>query len=187
MAPIRSASRPANSSWTDSATWKRLAEVQASPMLRILASSAPSTAASRSASSKTRKGALPPSSIDTFSTLSAAAAISERPTSVEPVKDSLRSRPSLMSGPVVGPDEEVVMMLKTPPGSPASSSVWPSASIDSGVCFAGFMTTVQPAATAGPTLRVPMAIGKFQGVIMSDGPTGCFITSTLLVPLANCL
>jgi hypothetical protein len=25
---------------------------------------------------------------------------------------------------------------------------------------------VQPAATAGPILRVPMAMGKFQGVIM---------------------
>ena len=49
------------------------------------------------------------------------------------------------------------------------------------------MTAVQPAASAGPALRVPIAIGKFQGVIISDGPTGCFITSTRLVPLANCL
>ena len=39
---------------------------------------------------------------------------------------------------------------------------------------------------AGPSLRVPIAIGKFQGVIMSVGPTGCFITSTRLVPFANC-
>ena len=42
------------------------------------------------------------------------------------------------------------------------------------------MTTVQPAATAGPTLRVPIAIGKFQGVIIRLGPTGCFITRTRL-------
>ena len=41
-----------------------LAAVQAWPMLRILASIAPFTAASRSASSKTRNGALPPSSIE---------------------------------------------------------------------------------------------------------------------------
>ena len=34
---------------------------------------------------------------------------------------------------------------------------------------------------------MPIAIGKFQGVIMSVGPTGCFITITRLVPLANCL
>ena len=56
-------------------TWKRFAAVHASPMLRILARTAPSTAASRSASSKTRKGALPPSSIETRSTWGAAAAI----------------------------------------------------------------------------------------------------------------
>ena len=65
-------------------------------------------------------------------------------------------------------------MLNTPPGRPASSSTWPSASIDSGVSCAGFITIVQPAAIAGPTLRVPIAIGKFQGVIIRQGPTGCF-------------
>ena len=96
------------------------------------------------------------------------------------MKESLRSRVSSISGPVVPPESEVVTMLKTPPGSPHSSRIWPRASIDSGVCLAGFITTVQPAATAGPTLRVPIAIGKFQGVIISDGPTGCFITSTRL-------
>ena len=37
--------------------------------------------------------------------------------------------------------------------------------IDSGVCCAGLMTIVQPAAIAGPILRVPIAIGKFHGVI----------------------
>ncbi len=186
-APIFSASRFVNSSRTDSATWKRFAEVQASPMFRIFASSAPSTAASRSASSKTRNGAFPPSSIDTFSTFLADASISERPTSVEPVKDSFRSRPSSISGPVVLPDDDVVRMFTTPPGSPASSRICARASIESGVCCAGFTTLVQPAAIAGPSLRVPIAIGKFQGVIISVGPTGCFITSTRLVAFANCL
>ena len=32
---------------------------------------------------------------------------------------------------------------------------------------------VQPAASAGPILRVPIASGKFQGVIARLGPTGC--------------
>ncbi len=59
--------------------------------------------------------------------------------------------------------------------------------MESGVCCAGFITIVQPAAIAGPTLRVPIAIGKFHGVIIRLGPTGCFITSTRLVPFANCL
>ena len=98
MAASRSARRPVNSSATDSWTWNRLADVQASPMLRILAITAPSTAASRSASSKTTNGALPPSSIETCSTWSAAWASSPLPTSVEPVKDSFRSRGSVSSG-----------------------------------------------------------------------------------------
>ena len=130
---------------------------------------------------------MPPSSIDVLSTFCAEAAIKLRPTSVDPVKLSLRRRGSSMSGPVVLLEEEVVRMLKTPPGRPPSSRICPRASIESGVCCAGFMTIVQPAAMAGPTLRVPIAMGKFHGVIIRLGPTGCFITSTRLVPLANCL
>ena len=42
---------------------------------------------------------------------------------------------------------------------------------------------VQPAATAGPILRVPMASGKFHGVIISVGPTGCFIVNSRVAPL----
>ena len=155
-------------------------------MFLIFASSAPSTASSRLASSNTRNGAFPPSSIDTLSTFFADASISERPTSVEPVKDSLRRRGSSISGPVVLPDEEVVKMFTTPAGRPASSRIWASASMHSGVCEAGLTTLVQPAAIAGPSLRVPIAIGKFQGVIISVGPTGCFITIARLVPFANC-
>ena len=71
----------------------RLAAVHASPMLRILAAIAPATASSRSASSKTMNGALPPSSIDVRRTFSAHCASSTLPTSVEPVNDSLRAQP----------------------------------------------------------------------------------------------
>ena len=54
--------------------------------------STPATATSRSASSKTRIGALPPSSIDVFLIVCApTAASSSRPTSVEPVKVTLRT------------------------------------------------------------------------------------------------
>ena len=56
------------------------------------------------------------------------------------------------------------MTLRTPGGSPDSSRIWASASIDSGVFCAGLITIVQPAATAGPILRVPIAMGKFHGV-----------------------
>ena len=174
----------ANSSATDAATWNRLADVQASPTLRIFASIAPSTAASRSASSKTMNGALPPSSIDIFRTCSAPDFMSSRPTSVDPVKDSLRSRGSLMSGSIVLPLDFAVTTFSAPPGRPASSRIFASMNMESGVCLAGLMTDVQPAAMAGPILRVPMAMGKFQGVMNRQGPTGWRMTMTRPVPLS---
>jgi hypothetical protein len=96
----------------------------------------------------------------------------------------LRVRGSRISGSITDPDDELVITLSTPSGSPASSRICASASIDSGVWEAGFITIVQPAATAGPILRVPMAMGKFHGVISTDGPTGCFITSVRPCPFA---
>jgi hypothetical protein len=46
------------------------------------------------------------------------------------------------------------------------------ASAVSGVSLAGLSTTVQPAASAGPILRVAIAAGKFQGVMKTHTPTG---------------
>jgi hypothetical protein len=117
------ASLSVNSSATDPATWNRLAAVHASPMLRILAITAPSTAASTSASANTRNGALPPSSIEVRSSPWADCSTSVRPTSVEPVKVSLRSRGSEMIGFETSADDEDVTMLSTPAGSPASSKI----------------------------------------------------------------
>jgi hypothetical protein len=161
---------------------KRFAAVHASPMFRILASTAPSTARSRSASPNTRNGALPPSSIDTFSTCCADCSISLRPTPVDPVKVSLRSRGSAMIGADTAPDAVVGMTLTTPGGRPASVRIEARVNVVSGVCAAGLMTTVHPAANAGPILRVPIASGKFQGVIAKTGPTGCFMVSNRVPP-----
>ena len=108
--------------------------------------------------------------------------MSVRPTSVEPVKDSLRVRGSLMSGSMTAPEERAVMTLSTPPGSPTSSRICASMIIESGVCLAGLTTIVHPAAIAGPILRVPMASGKFHGVMNTHGPTGCLRVSTRPVP-----
>ncbi|MNT98075.1 hypothetical protein D3C72_2405730 [compost metagenome] len=36
---------------------------------------------------------------------------------------------------------------------------------------------VQPAARAGPALRVIIALGKFHGVIAATTPIGCLITT----------
>ena len=52
----------------------------------------------------------------------------------------------------------------------------------SGVSSAGLSTTVQPAASAGPILRVAIAAGKFQGVISSETPIGAWPTSMRLAP-----
>ena len=182
IAAILAANLAENSSATLSWTRNRLAAVQASPMLRILAIIAPSTAASTSASSKTRKGALPPSSMETRKSCSADCSTSARPTGVDPVKVSLRSRASRIRGSMTSPVRVVVMRLTTPAGTPHSVSRSTRASMDRGVCLAGLTTMVQPAARAGPILRVPIASGKFQGVIINVGPTGCFIVSNLVAP-----
>ena len=95
---------------------------------------------------------------------------------------SFRSRGSRISGSITLPLLLVVTTLSTPSGSPASRSRSASAYIDSGVCAAGLTTIVQPAATAGPILRVPIASGKFHGVIISAGPTGRFIVISRVAP-----
>src|SRR5690606_35062148 len=124
-----------------------------------------------SASSKTMNGALPPSSSESFLIVSADWRSRMRPTSVEPVNDTLRTVGFVhISSPIFDDCEPVTTMLKTPGGKPACSASSTSASADSGVAPAGFATTVQPAAKAGATLRVIIAIGKFHGVIAAQTP-----------------
>src|SRR5699024_5444842 len=45
-----------------------------------------------------------------------------------------------------------------------------------GVSLAGFVIIVQPAASAGATLRAIIAPGKFHGVMRPHTPIGCLIT-----------
>ena len=144
-------------------------------MFRYFDAIAPSTAASRSASSNTMNGALPPSSSESFLIVPAHCAISTLPIAVDPVNDSFRTTGFAVSSPPIsaaGP----VMTLKTPLGKPARSASSASASAENGVCDAGFSTTVQPAASAGPAFRVIIASGKFQGVMHATTPTGCLMT-----------
>ena len=157
----------------------RLAEMQVWPELRNLQSSAPATASSRSASSKTMNGALPPSSSDTFFTCPAHCAISSLPTSVEPVKPSLRtSGLDVISAPIAGASSALpVTIAKTPGRQAGLSASRASASAESGVCSAGFSTIVQPAASAGAALRVTIAAGKFHGVMPAVTPTGSLVTT----------
>src|SRR4051794_40423799 len=117
-----------------------------------------------------------------LTTDSAAVASSRRPTSVEPVNDSLRTRGSSTIAATTAPAVRVVTQFTTPAGTPASSRMPTIASAVSGVSVAGFRTTVQPAASAGPILRVAMAAGKFHGVTRTATPIGCRSTRILLVP-----
>ena len=172
-APIRSAKRAANSSATEAWTRNRLAEVQASPMLRILASIAPSTAASRSASPKTMKGALPPSSIETRSSCSEAWATSTLPTAVEPVKVSLRSRASRMIGSHTPPESVVVTTLSTPGGSPTSSISAASASMVSGRLVGGLDHHRAAGRDGGADLAGAHREGEVPGRDHQRGPDGC--------------
>jgi hypothetical protein len=121
------------------------------------------------------KGALPPSSIETFLTVEAHWRIRVLPTSVDPVNENLRtSGLSVNSSPTLR-ESVVVRTLNTPAGTPASSASTASASADRGVSEAGLMTTGQPAASAGPALRVIIALGKFHGVTMPTTPTLCLM------------
>ncbi len=104
--------------------------------------------------------------------MSAAVCSSIRPTSVEPVNDSFRTRGSASIAPTSGPGFWVGSTLTTPSGTPASERIAATASADSGVSLAGLSTTVQPAASAGPILRVAIAAGKFHGVTSTATPTG---------------
>ena len=66
-----------------------------------------------------------------------------------------------------------VKTLITPAGKPARCANSASASAERGVCSAGLITIVQPAAIAGAIFRVIIAIGKFHGVIAAHTPMGC--------------
>ncbi len=109
---------------------------------------AAAAAASRSASAKTMLALLPPSSRVTRLSWSAALRMIPWPTSVDPVKQTLRTSGWLVNR---SPTTEPLpgRTVKTPSGMPASSASSPSRIAVSGVSSAGLRTTVLPAASAG--------------------------------------
>mmetsp|Transcript_14331 Transcript_14331/g.38675 ORF Transcript_14331/g.38675 Transcript_14331/m.38675 type:complete len:291 (+) Transcript_14331:332-1204(+) len=180
--------RAANSSRTDSWTSTRLVATQACPALRTLEAMSARVATSRSASAKITNGALPPSSSPRRFTVGAHWARSFLPTPVEPVKERRRTRSSSQKVEPTSGDWalEHVTTLASPAGAPASSRSSSRARAERGVLSAGFTTAVHPAARAGATLRVIMALGKFHGVMAATTPMGCFTTSRRLSPLGAC-
>ena len=162
------------------------------PALRNLFAITPLIAVSKSASSKTMKGALPPNSIDTFFMVSAALRTKVLPTPVEPVNEILRtSLLAIITSLIASVSPETA--FNTPSGTPAFCASASNAKAHSGVSLAGLIKPVQPAASAGPNLRVNIANGKFHGVIAATTPTGSRVahmrepgfTGGIISPLAR--
>src|SRR6185437_14856153 len=112
---------------------------------------------------------LPPSSSEQRTKLLAAASPTMRPTSVEPVRETARTSGLLSSGPPMR-EPKPVTMLTTPLGRPASASARTKLNTESGVSCAGLMTQVLPATIAGNSFQEGIAMGKFQGVIITHTP-----------------
>ncbi len=120
------------------------------------------------------KGALPPSSSATFFTVVAHWAISCLPTAVEPVKENFRTSGfDVNSSPTSRERVVVIDVEHARPACRRARPVRPAPGPRAASRPAGLITKVQPAASAGATLRVIMALGKFHGVIAPTTPIGC--------------
>lgn len=97
---------------------------------------------------------------DPFLMVSAHWLISKRPMGVEPVKLNLRTSGWPVScAPMAGASP--VTMFNTLPGCLHRCASSARASAENGVSLAGLTTMVHPAASAGATLRVIIAAGKY--------------------------
>ena len=88
----------------------------------------------------------------------AAAAITLRPTGVDPVNVTTSTSRWPASAVPTSPPAPV-MTLKTPSGRPASVASRARVSVVSGVSSAGLMTTLHPAARAGSTFHTAICSG----------------------------
>ena len=144
---------------------------QSWPALSKTAYGAVAAAFAMSASANTMLALLPPSSRVTRFTWSAQPAMIRLPTSVEPVKQTLRTSGCVTNrSPTIDPLPGIT--VNTPSGRPASSASSPSRIAVSGVISAGFRTTVLPAASAGAKPQPAIGIGKFHGTMTPTTPSG---------------
>src|SRR5207248_9939914 len=148
-----------------------LVAVQRWPVVPNDPQRAPSTAKSKFASSSTIIGFFPPSSSEQCLKLLAAVVPIVLPTALDPVNEIARtSGCSSMGAPASWPNP--VMMFTTPFGTPASARVRTRLKVESGVSCAGLITQVSPQTRAGSSFQDGIAMGKFQGVIIPQTPTG---------------
>ena len=167
--PAFSVSASVYSSETDSWTMCRPAAKQTWPWNWNDENAPADAAASRSASSRTMKALLPPSSSETFFSRAPASSPTRRPATVDPVKEISETFGSVTSAsPTSAPPTTI---WSSPSGSPASrktaSNIAPPMT---GVCGSGFMTTALPSASAGATTRIPSTLGEFHGVMAPTTP-----------------
>src|SRR5579884_1675484 len=149
----------------------RLVAVQRWPVVPKPPQSAPSMARSRFASSSTIMGFLPPSSNEQCLKVLAVVVPMVRPTALDPVNETARtSGCSSIGPPASGP--KPATMLTTPLGTPASVRTRTRLKVDNGVSCAGLITQVLPQTKAGRSFHDGIAMGKFQGVIMAQTPSG---------------
>jgi hypothetical protein len=156
----------------------RLRAQQSWPALSKTPYGAEAAAFSTSASANTMLALLPPSSRVTRFTCSAARAMMRVPTSVEPVKQTLRTSGWVTNrSPTTEPFPG--RTVRTCSGSPASRASSPIRIALMGVISAGLSTTVLPAASAGAIPQPAIGIGKFHGTITPTTPSGSLkVTST---------
>src|SRR6202047_706734 len=136
----------------------RLPAEQTSPWLINTPTSAPSTAASQSASAKKILGDFPPSSSVTRLSVSAALFTMILPTAALPVNATL-STPGCATSAAPAVSPKPLTIFTTPGGNPTSSNQLANSSAVSGVCSAGFKMQVQPAASAGASFHAAMRSG----------------------------
>ena len=137
----------------------------------------PFTALSISASSKTMKGDLPPSSSDSSAKFSAVLRITWPAETGPPVKDTratsgcdVRTRPHGSPRPV--------MIFTTPSGMPASAISLPNSRMGAALHSDPFSTTVLPAASAGPTFTAVRNSCEFHGTMAATTPSGSRLVKT---------
>src|SRR5258707_11713686 len=120
--------------------------------------SAPSTAASQSASAKNTFGDFPPSSSVTRFRVSAALFTIILPTVALPV-NAILSTPGCATSAAPATSPIPFTTFTTPGGKPTSSSQCANSNAVNGVCSAGFRTQVQPAASAGASFHAAISNG----------------------------
>ena len=103
-------------------------------------------------------GALPPSSRCTRFTVSLAVAMIFLPVAVSPVTETMATSGWATSAAPTSPPGPV-STFSTPGGRPTASAARPTSSVESGVHVAGLMTTVLPAARAGPIFQAAIMKG----------------------------